>query len=169
MPPHPPSRPNKSPHVLAEAYILEIVLDDDVRDSVEHKLDVAGVGGTGEVGVDLLGLLVAVEVLKLALHVDGCLLIGVLALVVGKADGQRDALDLLGQQVLLVEEEDERGVGEPVVVANGVEEAQALRHATLRMGEGWERGRRRGKGEEKAGENKKRGKNSRLIKRNLQG
>lgn len=67
----------------------------------------------------------------MALHIHGRFLIGVLALVVGKADGQWDPLDLLSQQVLLVEEEDERGVGEPVVIADGVEQTQTLCHATL--------------------------------------
>lgn len=124
--PHP-----TQPQVLAQPNVLEIVLDDHVRDSVEHKLDVAGVSGTGEVRIDLLGLLVAVEVLKLPLHIDSCLLIGVLTFVVREAHCQRNAFDLLSQQVLLVEEEDERRVGEPVVVADGVKQTQALGHAAL--------------------------------------
>lgn len=127
--PHPSQ--HTRPRVLAQPDVLEIVLDDHVRDSVEHKLDVAGVSGTGEVGIDLLGLLVAVEVLELPLYIDGGLLVGVLTLVVGEAHRQRNALDLLRQQVLLVEEEDERRVGEPVVVADGVKEAQTLCHAAL--------------------------------------
>lgn len=130
-----PTPQTPSPHtlrqVLAQPNVLEIVLDDHVRDSVEHKLDVAGVSGTGEVRIDLLGLLVAVEVLKLPLHIDSCLLIGVLTFVVREAHCQRNAFDLLSQQVLLVEEKDERRVGEPVVVADGVEQAQALSHTAL--------------------------------------
>uniref|UniRef100_A0A3B3Y5A0 Uncharacterized protein n=1 Tax=Poecilia mexicana TaxID=48701 RepID=A0A3B3Y5A0_9TELE len=110
---------------------LHIVLDDHVRDGIEHKLDVAGVGGTGEVRIDLLGLLVAVEVLELPLHVDGRLFVGVLAFVVWEAHCQGNAFNLLSQQVLLVEEENERCVGEPVVVADGVEQTQALGHAAL--------------------------------------
>ncbi|KPP61639.1 hypothetical protein Z043_120241, partial [Scleropages formosus] len=70
-------------------------------------------------------------VLELALDVDGRFLVAVLAFIVGEADGERDALDLLCQQVLLVEEEDERSVDEPVVVADGVKETKALCHATL--------------------------------------
>lgn len=126
LPTHPTQR-----QVLAQPNVLEIVLDDHVRDSVEHKLDVAGISGTGEVRIDLLGLLVAVEVLKLPLHIDSCLLIGVLTFVVREAHCQRNAFDLLSQQVLLVEEEDERRVGEPVVVADGVKQAQALGHTAL--------------------------------------
>lgn len=126
-----PAAPLPCPLVLAQPNVLEIVLDDHVRHRVKHKLDVAGVSGASEVRVDFLGLLVAVEVLKLPLHVHGRLLVGVLPLVVSEADGQRNTLDLLGKQVLLVEEEDERGIGEPVVVADGIEQTQALRHTAL--------------------------------------
>lgn len=51
--------------------------------------------------------------------------------VLGVTDSERAPADLLFKQVLLVEEEDERRVSEPVVVADGVEQAQALRHAAL--------------------------------------
>lgn len=119
------------PLVLAQPNVLEIVLDDHVRHRVKHKLDVAGVSGASEVRVDFLGLLVAVEVLKLPLHVHSRLLVGVLALVVSKANRKRDTLDLLSQKILLVEEEDERGIGEPVVVADGIEQTQALCHTAL--------------------------------------
>lgn len=81
--------------------------------------------------IDLLGLLVAVEVLELPLHIDSCLLVGVLTFVIGEAHCQGNAFYLLSQQVLLVEEEDERRVGEPVVVADGVEQTQALGHTAL--------------------------------------
>ena len=45
---------------LEESAVLEVVLDDDVGDGVEHELDVVGVGGTREVGVDLLLVLALV-------------------------------------------------------------------------------------------------------------
>lgn len=102
-----PVSPQLRAGTSAEADVLEVVLDDDVGHGVEHELDVTGVGGAGEVGVNLLGLLVAVQVFELPLDVDGSLLVGVLAAVLREAHGERDAPDLLCQQVLLVEEEDE--------------------------------------------------------------
>jgi hypothetical protein len=79
----------------AKANVLEIVLYNDICHRVKDKLDVTGVGGTGEVGVDFLGLLVAIQVLKLPLDIDSGLFIRVLALVLREADGERDASDLL--------------------------------------------------------------------------
>lgn len=44
----------------------QVVGDDDIRDSVEHELDVVGVGGAGDVSVDLLvGRLVLALILSL--------------------------------------------------------------------------------------------------------
>lgn len=57
--------------------LLQVVLNDDIRDSVKNKLHVLGVGGTGEVGVDLLGVLPSVQVFKLALDVSSCLFVRV--------------------------------------------------------------------------------------------
>lgn len=126
-----PVAPLPRPLVLAQPNVLEIVLDDHVRHRVKHKLDVAGISGASEVRVDFLGLLVAVEVLKLPLHVHSRLLVGVLALVVSEADRQRNTLDLLGQQVLLVEEEDDRGVLEPWICDYRPEQSLALLHTIL--------------------------------------
>jgi hypothetical protein len=55
-----------------------------------------------------------------------------LTCVLGEADGERGLLDLLLEQVLLVEEEDDGGVSEPLVVADGVKQLQALLHPVLR-------------------------------------
>jgi len=54
------------------------------------------------------------------------------------ADGQRALLDLLLKQVLLVEEEDDGGVREPLVVADAVEQLHTLVHPVLRRGGGGE-------------------------------
>lgn len=62
---------------LEKATVLQVVFDDDIGDGIKHKLHVLGVGGAGEVGVDLLGVLPLVQVFKLALNVSCCLLIGV--------------------------------------------------------------------------------------------
>lgn len=62
-------------YLSVEPTLLEVVFDDDVGDGVEDELDVLGVGGAGEVGVDLLGVLPLVQVLKLALDVASCLII----------------------------------------------------------------------------------------------
>lgn len=62
---------------LEKAAVLQVVLDDDVGHCIKDKLHVLCVGGTGEVGVDLLGVLSLVQVLKLTLNVSCCLLVGV--------------------------------------------------------------------------------------------
>ena len=113
-----------------EATPPQVVGDDDVGDGVEHELDVGRVGGARHVAVDLLrGRLV----LRLELRLDVGRRLAVLlrASVLREADGERRLLDLLLEQVLLVEEEDDGGVGEPLVVANRVEQLQRLLHAVL--------------------------------------
>jgi len=64
---------------LEEATVFQVVLNDDVSDSVKDKLDVIGVGGAGEVGVDLLRVLLLVQILKLQLDVGRRLLVRVCA------------------------------------------------------------------------------------------
>jgi hypothetical protein len=56
-------------HSLEKTTTFKVLFDDDIRDSVEHNLDVLCVCGTGHVGVDLLHTLLHVEVLKLCLDV----------------------------------------------------------------------------------------------------
>lgn len=60
-----------------EPAVLQVVFDDDVGDGIEDKLHVLGVGGTGEVRVDLLGVFPPVQVLKLTLDVGSRLLVRV--------------------------------------------------------------------------------------------
>lgn len=52
--------------------------------------------------------------------------------VIGEADGQRAVLNLRLEQVLLVEEQDDGRLREPLVVADAVEQLHALVHAVLR-------------------------------------
>lgn len=47
------------------------------------------------------------------------------------ADGEGALADLILKQVLLVKEEDDGGLNEPLVVANGVKELHALVHPVL--------------------------------------
>lgn len=47
------------------------------------------------------------------------------------ADGKRTLLDFLFKQVLLIEEEDNGGVCEPLVVADAVKQLHALVHSVL--------------------------------------
>lgn len=51
--------------------------------------------------------------------------------VLREADGQRALGDLLLEQVLLVEEQDDGRLCEPLVIADGVEQLHALVHAVL--------------------------------------
>ena len=62
-----------------EPAVFEIVLDDDVRDGVEHEPNVVGVGRAREVGVHLLLVLALVEVLELHLDVGRRVLVRVRA------------------------------------------------------------------------------------------
>lgn len=69
---------------LEEPAVLQVVLDDDVSDCVENELHVLGVGGTGEVRVNLLGFLLLVQVLKLGADVLGGFVVVVGTLLKGK-------------------------------------------------------------------------------------
>lgn len=51
--------------------------------------------------------------------------------VLREADGQRAVGDLLLKQILLVEEQDDGRVREPLVVADGVKQLHALMHPVL--------------------------------------
>lgn len=51
--------------------------------------------------------------------------------VLGETDCERTLADLLLEQILLVQEQDYRGVREPFVVADRVEQLQRLLHSVL--------------------------------------
>ena len=53
--------------------------------------------------------------------------------VLGEANGERGLGDFILEKVLLVEEEDDGGVGEPSVVANVLKQLQALLHSILEV------------------------------------
>lgn len=60
-----------------ESTVFQVVLDNDVSNSVKDKLHILGICGAGEVGVNLLGVLPLVQVLKLTLDVGSCFLVRV--------------------------------------------------------------------------------------------
>ena len=55
--------------VSQEAAISEIVLNDDVSDGIEYKLDIVGVCGDSELSVDVLRVTAPIQSLKLLLDV----------------------------------------------------------------------------------------------------
>ena len=89
---------------LQETTILEVVLDDNIGDSIEDKLDISCVSGTGEMGVDFLGILHGIQFFKLDLYVGSSFFIRIASSVFGKANTQRRFANLLRKQILLVEE-----------------------------------------------------------------
>ena len=72
-----PKRKRLSSPSSEETTVFQVVLDDDVGDGVKDKLHILGVRGAGEVGVNLLGVLPLVQVLKLTLNVGSCFLVRV--------------------------------------------------------------------------------------------
>lgn len=70
-----------------EATVLQVVLDNDVGDGVEHELHVLGVGCAGEVGIDFLVVLLLVEILEFGLDVSLSLLVLVRACGTESAGG----------------------------------------------------------------------------------
>ena len=59
-----------------------------------------------------------------------------LTFVLWKTDGEWAVPDLLGEEVLLVEEEDDGRVAEPLVVAYRVEQFERLLHSILEKADG---------------------------------
>jgi len=102
---------------LVEAAASQVVGDDDVRDGVEHELDVLRVGGAGHVAVDLLGRRLVLG-LELGLDVGRRFAVLLRACILSEADCEGRSQDLLLEEILLVEEEDDGGVSKPLVVAN---------------------------------------------------
>lgn len=101
-------------------------------DSGHDEANLRCVGGTGEVGVDLLSL-VLVQANKAVKDVVASRSIVVATLVVGevvlhRADGQ-----LLLEAINLVEEQNDRRLDEPSGVTDAVEQSQSLLHTVDRL------------------------------------
>jgi hypothetical protein len=102
-------------------------LDDDVVHSRHDEPDLGGVGGAGEVGVDLLlfGLVQGNETVEDVVAGSG--VVGT-ALIVGEVILHRTDGQLLLETVDLVEEENDGGLDEPPGVADRVEQSQGFLH-----------------------------------------
>lgn len=79
--------------------------------------------------IDLLLLRDSIQLLEFALNVLGRLVVAVSASVLWKANGEWGDLNLLLEQVLLVQEQNDGGVCEPLVVTDGLEELHGLAHS----------------------------------------
>lgn len=64
-------------------------------------------------------------------HRRDCCVIA-LTCIFWEADGERRFFDFLFEEILLVEEEDDGRIREPLVVADGVEQLKTLLHSVLR-------------------------------------
>lgn len=64
---------------LVESNFTEIVLHDHIGDCIKDKGHIVGIGGTGDVGVDVLPLRITIAALELHLNVSGRFLKVVLA------------------------------------------------------------------------------------------
>lgn len=108
-----------------EHELFEVVMEDGVLDVPEHQPDVLRVDGRGEVVVQgLLGGVASLGTETLhheRLDVRQAVL---LPFVFRKVVLERNALNLLLQQVRLVQEEDDRDVDEDTVVDDGLEDVE---------------------------------------------
>lgn len=87
-----------------------------------------GVGGTRLVHVDGLLLGEHVQIGELRLDKGHRLGIVLSAIVVREGGGDVDPLDLLHEEILLIQEEDDRRTVEVVAITNGAEEVHRLDH-----------------------------------------
>jgi len=84
---------------------FEYLSHEHVTDGVEHKPDVGGVGGAGEVSVNFLAVPLLVLSLELLPDVVGRLLEVVFALVLREADFEGALLDLFFEEIFFVQEQ----------------------------------------------------------------
>lgn len=106
---------------LVKSTTPEVVGNNHICHRVENKLNVLCISGTGHVTVDLLRRWLVLR-LKLGLDVRSSLPVFLCACIFCEADCERRSEDFLLKEILLVEEQDDGGVSEPLVVADGVEQ-----------------------------------------------
>lgn len=114
--------------------LVQVSLDDHVLYGLHGDLEQVGVGGIGEVAVNLL-MWVAVECSELVHEVlAGGLPVRWVALKVWEAVlGDWVVCDLLFEEIHLVKEENEGGVGEPLGVGNRLPQHESFLHLVLRL------------------------------------
>jgi len=112
---------------LHQTSLVKRLPNDNVFDCIEDRGYVVCIGGTGDVAVNLL-LGVSILGLELVLDEHGAGLVSVPAGVVIEAHRQRHLLDLLGEQVTLVQEEDHGCVPEPPGIADFLKQVQGFHH-----------------------------------------
>lgn len=65
--------------LLIESTFFQVVLNDNISNSIKHKLHILGISGTCEVGINFLGVFSSVQILKLTLNVCSCLFVRIRA------------------------------------------------------------------------------------------
>jgi hypothetical protein len=107
-------------------------MEQKVLHSFENDLDVVGVGRTGKVRVNIFGLVGkrVADIAKFLTDKFGSVLVTVVALVLGEGGLQGGATgQLVLEQILLVQEQDHGGLGEPLGNADLVEQLQRFVHS----------------------------------------
>jgi len=105
----------------------QVFLDDDVINGCHNEADLGGIGGAGEVGVDLLGL-VLVQADESVEDVVAGQSIVVTTFEVREVVLHGADWELLLESIDLVQEEDDGGLDEPAGVADRIEQSQSFLH-----------------------------------------
>lgn len=122
-----PSNLYRSHRDLEQTAIFQVVFDNYIGYRVEHELDIRRVRSTREMSVHFFRALL-IESLKLHLNVRCGFVVRIGPGVLGEADRERRPRDLLLEEIFLVQEENDRSVDEPLVVAYGVEKTHGFHH-----------------------------------------
>lgn len=117
---------------LDETAKTEVFLNDDIINSSHDETDLRGISSTGEMGIDLLGLVLiqtdeSVEDIITSQSIIVTTLV-IREVVLHGADGE------LGLETInLVQEQDNRGLDEPSRIADGIEQGQGFLHTVDRL------------------------------------
>lgn len=112
---------------LDETAETEVLLDDNVIDSSHDESDLGSIGSTGEVGVDLLGLML-IQADESIQDVVACQSVIITAFVVGEVVLHWADWEFLLETINLIQEQNDRSLDEPSRVADGIEEGQGFLH-----------------------------------------